>query len=1415
MKTSRAAIVCLCLLSQIAPGPILAQQLEGRATENPIYIADSPIATESMLRLPELIAQQNLDEAVRLVDEVITTLGDRLILGRDNDPDRIHIPVRQRLHRFVRTQPQLLEAYRRRFSPAAAVWLEQGDWRRVARDAWLTEPGFIATLHHAQTLIEGAHFFAGVDLLSELENHPDAEALAPKAAAMAHLGARYIDQPNAWALADRWAQRARRDQPGRDAIAAPPSDPRDTARSLVWDDQPTPPVSLTGIVPGPLAQAALTPEMELGIVTDPAARRASGANWKPTAWVAPYAEGSTVYTNDGVTISAFDRFTLRPIWRVQIPAQGAELPVTPEARQRLGRIIEDQTSVTSDGSGSLYAAAGVPKSGARDGDQRLYKLDQRTGATQWAVDIRELDPALANASIRGPVIAQQGVVVAAARTSNRRQRLISVTIVGLDAATGQPLYVRPIASAGSLPFQQMGQLAHTPVVKDGVAYYTDHIGLAFAVRIATGAVVWARPLPAPDLYARFSRPSFAGNTPVINTHGLFALTTDGTRLIHVDPRTGRTLGARRADLPAESMYLVAIDDDAFASVSPNRVVYYRAGEFETARAIRSPELGGEDGLRGRVVLAGDRLLAPVGAGVRVLDPTQPSRTELIELDKSGNVLALNGQLIVADEMDLTNFLAWETASRMLEQRIAQDPAAAITLAELAYRAQRAQQILPAVERAMRELRAQARDQRAALEAELFGVVRSMVAPETQDTADRVFSLDAKDQSQLLEHLGALAQTHEQIVAHRMALGAHHERVGEHEQAVRAYQDILDQPTLRTAMWEGSGIAVRGGLEATRRVGAILGRVGYAPYRPIDKLAGAERDFLVGADDPDAIEQLARRYPWSTIAPALWSQTAALLSGRGLSPAAIASATEGIDAARKLTELGLNVDQQTIDELAQHAITGLIATSRAREANALATALAKDFPNLTIRINGERVDPDQLAQAASLANKLPRLGDAFLRDAKPVLVTGSPVKPATRADPGGVVVYAPQLGRLEYLRAGRGAFEPFWSRHTQTNEAPLIPWQGESRTLVLWPEGSESMHTGVLEAINTTTGETAWSITDLREALGEQSTRVADDIARTDYSFPAPAIGPVPIRQMLVLTDGHTVVICDRIGRAMGVDLYSGQRLWQRDLPVNRLHDMDLGGGVLGICGLMVVDRAVNQRDGSVTSIAASIDPRTGETIQAVDRFGQQPRWVRAAPGGNLYVATTQRIVALNTKGGSVDWVVNDDDLVESAAGWVSADHLYVLDVTNTLWAIGLDSGVRARDPLDVRSRISPRGWVSVRPMIDRTLLTSSRGLIAVSAQQHVIAADPFEALPTIVDTAIGGTNIALIEQPSVEERRSLMRVHLLDQAEARLLDTITLSIPSALDRLPTSAQAINGGVLVGFGEVSVFVRTQFKMREDD
>jgi len=1403
------SILIACTLA-MSVSTVSAQRLSNNQVDNPIYIADSPTASDTLIRIPELLAQGNISEATKLVDSTIVNLGERLI---ESEISGIYIDVRHRFHRFVLDHPELLAAYQKDITPRANAWLKEGNWKHAAENAWLTTPGLIANLQLAQTLIESAHFNAGARVLRELTEHPDASKHSKDATRLAYTAAGYLDSSDAWELYQQWALIADVKPLDSNSPIQKPDQTVQPIGSVVWNaDLLSNPISLEGVVPGAMGKEPLTPVSQIDQIQNLELPRASGANITPSAWVTPVVAGNMLFTNDGVTVSCFDRFSLRPIWRISTStnADAEDIPKSADARARLGRIIEDSTTITADGK-NLYIPTGIPRNGQRAADDRLIKVDARTGHIDWSVKIHQLDESLSESSIRGQVIVDSGKVIIGARTNNRKQRLISFSVACLDSATGELLWVRHIASAGSLPFQQMGQLAHSPTLYNGVIYWTDHIGLGFAIESATGQVLWARSLPPPDLYARFSRPSYSNNTPAITEHGLFTLSTDGTQILQLDLRTGKTIATRQAEPVGEAFYLLPIGE-RIACISQSRVIYYPTNRFESATRTRSKILGDASGIRGRVIVANDKLIVPVKTGVEILNPNRAQESEFIELNNSGNILALDGQIIVVDDMHATSFLAWDTASMMLKERINHDPASAITLADLAFRAHQSDQVVPSVEIALRVIAKLPIDQRQDLKNLLFDVVLDMVKPSRySDTSKRTDDvLSTSDQRELLIQLGSIAQSHKQVVAHRMALGSWHNLRGNKSESIRAYQDILDQPSLSSSMWEGAGIAVRGGLEASRRIRTILEEAGYSPYRPFDKLAKTEQTFIGNSSDPRPYEQLAKRYPWATSTPDIWLNAADLWKNKKQTSVSIHASNEGLDAAQALNTFGLSTDQVTIDRLAELAISGMIKTNRAKDAQLLATELSNEYPDLNLKIDGKSISNDQIAQRAKDAIQLPKIGDAFIRDDQPVLLTGSPIKPSTRIDRGGVVLYSPQLGHVEYVRAGRNVFETVWSRKSQTNETPIIPWQDETRTLILWPDGSNNKNTGTLEAIETTTGRVVWSIENVHTKLSENSTRVPDDLARVDAQFLTPTQGISPINQLITVTDGHSVILSDRIGRAMGVDLFTGQNLWYADLPPNRVYDMDLRGGVLGVCGVLIRDQTAKKNQGENVSISASIDPRSGESIQVLDRFGQLPRWIRVGNDGKLFVATTERLLAIDTNEGDIDWVVHDEGIVESEAGWIFGDSLYVLDGNSDLWAFTLDEGTHPINPLDMREKVIGNGWMQASSDIRSFGLANSRGYLAYDQDHHLIASDSINSNQRMIDVAWGVDRFVLVEDSINKGQESTTKLYLLNQENAQLLDTISIVLPITLDRPPTSITPINGGVIVGFTEVSIFIRTEKK-----
>lgn len=285
------------------------------------------------------------------------------------------------------------------------------------------------------------------------------------------------------------------------------------------------------------------------------------------------------------------------------------------------------------------------------------------------------------------------------------------------------------------------------------------------------------------------------------------------------------------------------------------------------------------------------------------------------------------------------------------------------------------------------------------------------------------------------------------------------------------------------------------------------------------------------------------------------------------------------------------------------------------------------------------------------------------------------------------------------------------------------------------------------------------------------------------------------------------MISDRIGRAIGVDLLSGELLWSQDLPVNRVYDLDLHADVLGVCGLMYTDQPDQAEHSQINSIVAAIEPRTGEPLGIIDRLGQLPRWVRAGTQGNLFVATEERVIAMNIRDSEIEWILDDGELTNSLAGWIVSDQLIVLDEQSDLWAISTSEGSRSINPLDTGPRFSHRGWLAVHPLPSSMLIASSNGLSLFDYQSNLIANDSIHNTLPMIDLARGLYTCVFIEVPERVEQSSITTLSLLDLQSVQMLDRMDLSVPAVLNRSPISITAITGGLIVGYTEVSVFVRT--------
>jgi len=401
------------------------------------------------------------------------------------------------------------------------------------------------------------------------------------------------------------------------------------------------------------------------------------------------------------------------------------------------------------------------------------------------------------------------------------------------------------------------------------------------------------------------------------------------------------------------------------------------------------------------------------------------------------------------------------------------------------------------------------------------------------------------------------------------------------------------------------------------------------------------------------------------------------------------------------------------------------------------------------------------------------------------------------------MFSPQYNETRSLVAEGGQLRERWSRVIESPDPPLIPWQDTDKTLALWSPLVDE-RPAVIELIESATGRSRWIIQDLRESLKESVDREPDEISAIDQQIGTPVEGIVPIDQLLVVTDGFTIVITDRVGRAMGIDMETGRVLWHAALPTNQVFDLDVHSGVLGVCGSMVRDTGAGA---TTTQITAVIDARTGEPIRIMDQIGNAaPRWVRITDDNSLIASNGSHIVSFDLDHAELNWVfANNDNTNTGGAGWVSGSLLYVLDdIVPKVFAIDLSTGVLVNEMLTM---ILNRGWVDIRPSRDRALIVSPQGLLVYGVDGQRVGQDALGPGREFADAAYALDRVVLLRRPELDESgRVSSAIAMLSADDGRLIDLAKLVVPQQINRQPTSIEVVDGMILVGFGEVSVVLQ---------
>lgn len=1441
-----AGLACGVLLT---PTPVRAQMVNPGNQANPVYVDDSPFATDSLVRVREHIGAGNFDEAVRVLQVLLDNHGDSVHQSA-KDPN-LYISVRETVHDVLLANPQLFERYRDTLGPRGERAAGDGAWSQLEETLLLTPSGLSGALQLAQQALGDARFEAANLMLDQIERHPDRSRSAD-AANLAAQVARYLDRRETRSRAARWAKDANR---GDDVAVDVFRWPDGALRGAVSPLTPSSPAQPGEMVSKPLWSAPITAnpmQAEVPTFNPRNAVTPQGVQIPTMArelLILPTVSGDSVFVSDGTMVSAWDRFTLAPRWSISpgvADAPPRDSGLRGDRRRFAGMGInwggrgEDLCTLAVQGR-TIVVATGRASSGARtDGDDRVHGLDTSSGRLKWTVRLDTLDEMLEEATVRGPIQIAEGVAVVPARKYLPDRRLVSLSLIGLEIATGAKRWVRPVGSAGSMPWVLQSMGADGSTVEGGVVYRGDRLGVVGAIEVNSGRVRWVRLVPV-DTGSSGEQPmAWQLQRPIVDGDSIVVIAPDMRKLLRLDRRTGAILGERDlSELAGVAPKYLLRSGERLVLVGDERVGVLPMAGFELAPMQVSKPVP-PPGIRGRVVIAGDEIVLPTSTGATIVSSADPSVSRGLALDETGNMLPLESQLVVADDGRLHSYLVWEVAEKLLTSRIAadpKDPSPAVTFAELAYRAGYPDRIAGAVRQAMASLKiAPQNDSTWRARERLIGAMQGMLAtamepavasgkPAAGSTGGQKPITDRSQLAELVSLLGEVSFQPEDRLAHALAAGRLSELNDQYPEAASRYQSVLNDSTLAGAIWRGPQVSIRGEIEAARRIEGLLKQHGPSVYATQEAAAQAELAALGSSPTEQQLELLAGKYPLAQITPGVWSRLADAHVAAKRDQNASAALESGLRSAMRQPAPPMPV----VGELAGRLIVDMRNRRQLSAAAGILRSVRQRFPDLVLTAGGETLDADkvgaELAQRLAASMRWPRIG--------PLRTEGAQAIPGWMLMEPLLTERTPQVVNLLALEndesvsiwgpgaEGPGTTQPLarlWSKAVgEGGEGKLVKMTGESAYFALVKDAD-----GVIEKVAAQGDKggvggmgVKWTspkfseLFDRAEQRGGGMRRVRGVMADR---LSTPAEGDVGPTNLIVSMDDRTLVLVQRSGRAAAIDTDTGEVLWKSRTGVGRVYDVDISSGTLVVAG----DSEVAGANGAVVDlrpVMQVIDARTGRPLQRIGDVGGHVRWVGFAESGALVACLDSAVVCMDIATGQPNWTITSPDIMPATAMWLFGDHAVLLDPNRTMWLASISTGRLRQAPLEV-----PRTHVEATAAVDAFPLSGTQGSGFAIATQQGLAIFGADGTLAGVDGMDGATNMIkprpadgrAVTIETVAEGRSsdgmmMFSLHALDVqpgSGATLVD----SRPILLGARPTATALMDGRVAVTAGSVTVVLQ---------
>ena len=498
--------------------------------------------------------------------------------------------------------------------------------------------------------------------------------------------------------------------------------------------------------------------------------------------------------------------------------------------------------------------------------------------------------------VGSPIVSRQGVFILGRKASE--QGFIQNFIVRLDRLRGELQWNCYLCSASTS--RGYSSAVILPTISDDVLYLSTGLGADCAVDANVGHILWLRITAAPRAANAPFQPAGTAivsipwklNPPLVTqdrvivadgSQGLFVYNrSDGTPVNHViaadlslssidvvagivDGKlivTGMTAGA-------PTCRTLALDVDALSTPGSPTADDPRIKTIWSAEI--SPTANGTGPLHGRPFLTQTGYYLPFGARLVRVDthtgavdaPLEWPHDENNEPGKPGNLLVTTEQVVVSSEEGVSGYSRWETALANRNARITahpNEPAPYLDLAEISFRTNHEDlaesSMKKAVDLAVSDAAGSAGGSAAA------SIIRRIY--QTNFTfAEQLLPKPDDTQRDLArfyyDNCRATAREPAQQAQWRLRLAELSQKQKNMDEAAKLYNEVLTDPTLRSAHYEQSDTGQSAGGTAELKMAAIKRDTPQA-YKRFEDQAAALTDRAVKARDTAGLQQVVDGYP---------------------------------------------------------------------------------------------------------------------------------------------------------------------------------------------------------------------------------------------------------------------------------------------------------------------------------------------------------------------------------------------------------------------------------------------------------------------------------------------------------------------------------------------------------------------------